>query len=125
MEKILVVDDEMYNRILLEEILTDISDEYEIISAESGEAALEAIMNEKPSLVFLDLILPDIDGMKVIEKTRSKDEVRDTKFIITTGCAPCDLLPSVQSCTDAILYKPFHQKKVVQILNMFSRSNSN
>lgn len=125
MEKILVVDDEMYNRILLEEILTDISDEYEIISAESGEAAFEAIMNERPSMVFLDLILPDIDGMKVVEKTRSKDEVRDTKFIITTGYAPCELLPSVQSCTDAILFKPFQQRKVAQILNNLSRGNSN
>ena len=125
MEKILVVDDEMYNRILLEEILAGISDEYEIISAESGEAAFEAIMNERPSMVFLDLILPDIDGMKVVEKTRSKEEVRDTKFIITTGCAPCELLPSVQSCTEAILFKPFQQSKVAQILNNLSRGNSN
>lgn len=119
-EKILVVDDEMFNRILLEDILSSITEEFEVISASSGKAALDMIISEKPVLVFLDLKLPDITGWDVIERVRSETDISDTKIVLTTGCDLHGMKPGVAGHADAVLYKPFHPSKVLQVINNLS-----
>ena len=67
-KKILVVDDEKNIRFLLKEELTD--EGYDVILAESGAVALEAIGKEKPDLVTLDIKMPGEDGLSVLRKIR-------------------------------------------------------
>lgn len=125
MKKILIVDDEMFNRILLEDILSGITEDFEIITASSGKEALGMIINEKPVLVFMDILLPDITGLDIIERVRSKEEVSNTKFIITTGCAPYNLKSGIEGFADVVLYKPFQQKKVLQAFTNLLGSSFN
>jgi two-component system KDP operon response regulator KdpE len=66
--RILAVDDEAAIRRFLRSGLG--AQGYEVVEAESGEAALAAAMSEKPDLVVLDLGLPDIDGLEVLRRIR-------------------------------------------------------
>lgn len=70
MLKILVVDDDIE---ILNLVSIYLSNEgYEIIKATNGCEAISKINNEKPKLVILDVMLPDIDGIEVCRKIREK-----------------------------------------------------
>ena len=61
--KILVVEDEPDIRKLVHYNL--IQDHYRVVEAENGEQALKIIQRDKPSLVILDLMMPEVDGFAV------------------------------------------------------------
>ena len=65
-QKILIVDDEPNILILMEQALEALEDEgVELITARNGEEALETIKTEKPNLVFLDVMMPKMNGLQV------------------------------------------------------------
>ncbi|MBN2372826.1 response regulator [bacterium] len=69
-KKILVVDDEHNSREGLTKIL--IKEGYDIVAAESGEAALKEAAKQDFDLIITDLKMPDISGIEVLEKIREK-----------------------------------------------------
>ena len=70
-KKILIVDDEAHIRMLIEQTLEDLEDEgVEFLSADNGESALEMIQAEKPNLVFLDVMMPKMNGMEVCSRVK-------------------------------------------------------
>jgi DNA-binding response OmpR family regulator len=80
-QKILIVDDEPHIRLLLERTLLDFEDEgVEILTADNGEAALGLIEAEKPALVFLDVMMPKMNGFDVCQKV--KQELGLEEFIV-------------------------------------------
>ena len=81
-KKILIVDDEPHIRLLLEQTLEDLEDGgVELITAENGEEALEAIETERPDIVFLDVMMPKMNGMEVCRKVK-KELGLDEVFIV-------------------------------------------
>jgi len=77
--KILVVDDEAHIRLLIEQTLEELEDQgVEILTADNGEDALETIKSEKPKLVFLDVMMPKMNGFDVcrtVKRELGMDEV--------------------------------------------------
>jgi DNA-binding response OmpR family regulator len=71
--RVLVVEDDMRIQKMLRAVLQ--SEEYEVDSAADGRAALEAIRGDRPDLVILDLMLPDVDGWQVMSQLK-----RDNTF---------------------------------------------
>ena len=67
MKSILIVDDEISTRESLKMILKK---DYEIILAKNAEEAFLAIQENSPDIILLDIILPDLDGIKVLEKIK-------------------------------------------------------
>ena len=67
--KILAVDDTPENLRLLEAILSPRG--YQLVTAQSGTAGLEAVQREHPDLVLLDILMPDIDGIEILQELRS------------------------------------------------------
>lgn len=90
--RILVVDDEVMIRNSLEEILR--LEGYEVMAAESGEAALDLIQQEHFDLVLLDLKMPGMDGIDVIKAITRISQ--DTRVILLTGHG------SMESAIDAL-----------------------
>jgi two-component system response regulator AtoC len=91
-EKILVVDDEVFVRELLFEFLN--KEEYEVVLADCGEKAVEAIESEPVKVALIDLKMPGMDGIETLKKI--KELHPETLSIIMTG------YPTIESSIEAL-----------------------
>jgi len=108
-QKILIVDDEAHIRMLIEQTLEELEDEgVEFLTAENGEIALDIIQKENPKLVFLDVMMPKMNGMEVCR--RVKKELRlDNVFIVllTAKGQELDRQRGQEVGADVYMTKPF------------------
>ncbi len=109
-DKILVVDDEPRLIRLVSEVLKAVG--LQVISAWSGEQALEMVALEQPELMLLDIVLSSgIDGYEVCRRLR---EFSDLPVIMLTAKAQeADLLRGFDAGADDYLTKPFSAKELV------------
>jgi PleD family two-component response regulator len=82
--KILVVDDDPQIRRLIKVTLQS-KFNFEILEAENGLAALQKIETEKPFLVMLDIMMPELNGIELIEKLKANEETKDVPIIICSA----------------------------------------
>lgn len=68
--KLLVVDDDLNIQRLYKEELED--EGYEVIIASTGKEAMEVFEREKPDIVTLDILMPDIDGISLLRKMKEQ-----------------------------------------------------
>lgn len=84
--KILIVDDEAYIRLLIEQTLEDLEDQgVEILTADNGEAALAIIEAEKPRLIFLDVMMPKLNGFEVCHRVKNEWNMHDVYVVMLTA----------------------------------------
>ncbi|NOY87699.1 MAG: response regulator [Deltaproteobacteria bacterium] len=81
MRTILVVDDEEDIRLLYKEELEE--DGYNVLLASDGQEAVERLVKDKPDLVALDIRMPDMDGIEVLQRIRGMD--REIPIVISTA----------------------------------------
>lgn len=108
-QKILIVDDEAHIRMLIEQTLEELEDEgVEFLSAENGEAALEIIQEEKPNLVFLDVMMPKLNGMEVCRRVKKELGMSDVFIILLTAKGQeLDRQKGLDVGADVYMTKPF------------------
>ncbi|MCH7934318.1 MAG: response regulator [Gemmatimonadetes bacterium] len=82
--KIAVVEDNMDNRLLVQAILED---QYEISEYENGKEVVDGLADNIPDLVLLDISLPGMDGVEVLEWVRSQVRLKDLPVIALTAHA--------------------------------------
>ncbi len=82
-KKILVVDDDPGDVRLITEVLSHAGYEAEIIDAQTGEEGITKAKELSPDLIFVDTLLPGMDGFEVCQKI--KDENISSKVIVMTG----------------------------------------
>ena len=84
--KILIVDDEKHIAQLIEQTLEDLEDEgVELLTASNGQEALELIERERPQLVYLDIMMPKMNGFDVCETVKKKWKMEDVYVIMLTA----------------------------------------
>ena len=72
-KKILIVDDEAHIRLLIQQTLEDLEDEgIEILSADNGTDAIQLAKQAAPQLIFLDVMMPNMDGLQVCQAIRQE-----------------------------------------------------
>jgi CheY-like chemotaxis protein len=117
--KILIVDDEKRTLLLMERTLRDLEDEHdevEILTASNGEEALEAIKAEEPAIVFLDIMMPIMDGFDVCNTVKNELSMRDVYIVMLTAKGQeIDKQRSTEVGADLYLTKPFDPDKVFDI----------
>jgi len=108
-KKILIVDDEAHIRMLIEQTLEELEDEgIEFFAAENGEIALEIIQEEKPHLVFLDVMMPKMNGMEVCRRVKKELGMDDVFIILLTAKGQeTDRLKGQEVGADVYMTKPF------------------
>jgi threonine synthase len=82
--RIAIVDDEPNVRTLIRRILQS-QGNYQLSEASNGKDAIEMINREKPSLILLDLMMPDMDGFQVMDALQTKKETKDIPIIVITA----------------------------------------
>ncbi len=123
-QRILVVDDEADIVALVVYHLAKVG--YRVSSAGSGGDALAQIGKERPALVVLDLMLPDISGFEVLERLRADSSLRDVAVLMLTarGNEP-DRIRGLSLGSDDYLTKPFSpQELVLRVGAILRRSSS-
>lgn len=108
-KKILIVDDEAHIRMLIEQTLEELEDEgVDFFTADNGEAALEMIQAEKPNLVFLDVMMPKMNGMDVCSTVKKDLGMKDVYIIILTAKGQeLDRQKGQEVGADVYMTKPF------------------
>ncbi len=102
---ILIVDDEKTNLKLLSAILAP--EGYRLITAESGMQALEVVEKEKPDLLLLDIMMPEMDGYEVCRRLKSKKETRIIPVIMVTALTDKkDKIKAAEAGADEFISKP-------------------
>ncbi|MCX8083710.1 MAG: diguanylate cyclase [Calditerrivibrio sp.] len=86
-DKILIVDDSTSNIMVINNILKD---EYEIIFATDGKTAIKTALDNLPDLILLDVMMPDIDGYKVLKTLKQDPSTRDIPVIFITALDSID-----------------------------------
>ena len=108
-QKILIVDDEAHIRMLIEQTLEELEDEgVEFLTAENGEIALDIIQKENPKLVFLDVMMPKMNGMEVCRRIKKELELKDVFIVLLTAKGQeLDRLRGQEVGADVYMTKPF------------------
>ena len=84
-KKILVVEDDKDLLFLMSKKLTDAG--FDVSASETGSDALECVVKDKPELVLLDILLPDIDGLTVLNKISKDPKTKNLPVIILSNLA--------------------------------------
>jgi len=107
---ILTVDDVISNLDILSELLK----EYIVIETTNGKEALEIVAQEKPDLILLDIVMPDMDGYEVCQRLKSNPNTKDIPIIFITAKTDEDSIEKAYDMggTDYIT-KPFLPKELL------------
>ena len=108
-QKILIVDDEAHIRMLIEQTLEELEDEgVEFLTAENGEIALDIIQKENPKLVFLDVMMPKMNGMEVCRRVKKELELNNVFIVLLTAKGQeLDRQRGQEVGADVYMTKPF------------------
>jgi two-component system response regulator VicR len=111
--KILCIEDEPQMIDLIRLILGN--EGYEVIGAEGGQEGLELMRQEKPDLILLDLMMPEMDGGDVFHRMKEEVELRDLPVIVVTAkAAPIDQVLWINVAkVDDYVTKPFGPRELV------------
>ena len=114
-QKLLIVDDEAHIRMLLEQTLEELEDDdVEFFSAQNGEEALDIIREEKPQLVFLDVMMPKMNGMEVCRRVKKELNLDDVFIILLTAKGQeLDRQKGREVGADLYMTKPFDPEKIL------------
>jgi DNA-binding response OmpR family regulator len=115
-KRILIVDDEPHIRLLLEQTLEELEEEgVELLSATNGEEALETIKSEKPNLVFLDVMMPKMNGFEVCNSVKKELRIEDIYIILLTAKGQeFDKQRGQEVGADLYMTKPFDPDEVLE-----------
>jgi DNA-binding response OmpR family regulator len=110
--QILVADDEPHVVRALSFVLT--KEGFSVAVASNGEDALARIREERPSLVFLDIVMPKRTGIEICKEIKGDPELKGTHVIILTCKGQeLDQQNSMQAGADEFMTKPFSPREVV------------
>ena len=109
MPTVLIVDDEQHIRLLIEQTLEELEDDgVELITARDGEEALDAVANQHPDLVFLDVMMPKKDGFEVCRTIKGDPATAGTTVLLLTAKGQAvDREAGLAAGADDYVTKPF------------------
>jgi DNA-binding response OmpR family regulator len=114
-QKLLIVDDEAHIRMLLEQTLEELEDDgVSFFSAQNGEEAFEIIQEENPQLVFLDVMMPKMNGMEVCRKVKKELGLNNVYIVLLTAKGQeLDRQKGQEVGADVYMTKPFDPEVIL------------
>lgn len=110
--KILVVDDVPVNNLLVEKMLARYK--FNMRTACNGKECMQAVENEKPNLILLDLMMPVMDGFQVLKEIKGNPELADIKVVVLSALNTNeDIVKAYNMGADDFITKPIILEKLV------------
>lgn len=114
---ILVVDDVPLNLILVEKMLSRFK--FNVQKATGGQQALDKIAQNQPSLVLLDLMMPNIDGFEVLARLRSHEETKNLPVVILSALnSDRDINKAKELGANDFITKPIIMDRLVNTIKL-------
>lgn len=111
-KRILAVDD---NAIVLTRIANTLSNDYEVITVNSGVRALRYLKEEKPDLILLDIQMAHKDGIETLREIRNMEDREDIPVIMLTGVEDKEIvLESAKIGICDYILKPFYSEDLLK-----------
>jgi CheY-like chemotaxis protein len=114
---VLIVDDDQFIRKLIATTLEDVS-EFQLHEAGDGLEALEVARRERPSLVFLDVDMPRLNGIDTCRRLREDDATREVTIVMLTAASGDGVESEAeQAGADLFLTKPFSPLELLRLVD--------
>lgn len=115
MKKILIIDDSLFSRMKLKNILKT---KYSVIEAENGKDGLEVLEKEKPDFIFLDLLMPVMNGLKFLE---IKETLKNNTpvVVLTSDVQQTTKKICMEKGAKNLINKPFNSQIIKEELDKY------
>ena len=111
-KSILVVEDQEDNRQILRDLLS--STDYEMIEAENGQQALDAVAKQRPDLILMDIQLPVMDGYEATRRIKANPDWKSIPIIVVTSYALSgDAEKAREAGCDDYVTKPYSPRQLL------------
>jgi len=116
-QKILIVEDDPSIRLLLKQILEELEEEgVKLITTDNGESALEIIKSEIPEVVFLDVMMPKMNGFDVCNAVKNELAISNVCIVLlTVKGQKVDKQKGKDVGADIYMTKPFNSDEVLAV----------
>jgi DNA-binding response OmpR family regulator len=115
LKKVLVADDEKSLRLLISDTL-EIGN-FIVIQADNGLDAWKLVTEQKPDLVILDVMMPEMTGYQVCKLIKSNEELQKIKVVILTAKGQeADRVAALDVLADFYIAKPFSPAKLLSLV---------
>ncbi len=117
MASVLIVDDDPFIRKLIATTLEDVAG-FELVEAADGREAVEAAARDRPDLVFLDIEMPEVDGLEACRRLRAApDTARATIVMLTAAAGDTAERDAETAGADLFLTKPFSPLELLNLVH--------
>ncbi len=115
---IMHVEDNEYNRKIIRDLLS--KNNYELVEAQNGEAALDALARRRPDLILMDVQLPKLSGLEVTRLIKADPAFAHIPVIaITSFALSGDDRLALEAGCDGYIAKPFRPRDLLEIIRRF------
>lgn len=114
-KKILICDDAAFMRMMLKDIMKRIGYS-EVYEAENGKKAIEKYIEFKPDLVFMDITMPEMDGIEALKRIIANDKNAAVIMCAAIGQSPLAVETMKNGAKD-VIFKPYNIERVKEIVN--------
>ena len=117
-KKVLVVDDTAAHLQQMKEIVSEAG--YQVITATSGREAVERARAEKPNMVFMDIVMDDLDGYGACREITRDAETKDIPVVfVSTKNQRADKIWAEKQGAKALISKPIDSAEIISNLNLY------
>jgi CheY-like chemotaxis protein len=117
---VLIVDDDQFIRRLIATTLEDVGD-FDLHEAADGRQALEIAARQEPSLVFLDVDMPELNGIDTCRELRHRESTSEATIVMLTAAVGAEVERQAEAAgADLFLTKPFSPLDLLQLVDQLS-----
>ena len=113
---VMIVDDDPFIRKLITTTLEDVAG-FRLFEAGDGDDAVSLAAEVAPSLVFLDIDMPRLDGIEACRRLRSLPAARDAMIVMLTAAGPEQEVAAREAGSDLFLTKPFSPLELLRLVD--------
>jgi CheY-like chemotaxis protein len=99
---------------------------FNVLSASSGPECLELLKTQKPDLIVLDIMMPEMDGLEVLTRLKGMSEFTNVPVVLLTAKVQYeDVLGGYKLGADYYITKPFTSTQLINGINLLLGENKN
>ena len=113
---ILVVDDSDIIRHFLKNFFSDYN--FDVVTCQDGLEGIQKAAEHKPVLIFLDLMMPNLDGVKMLQVIKVLEDLKNIPVIVISGNTNrTNVLAAIEAGADRVISKPLQKEIIIKNLN--------